>query len=197
MKKVKKFWLMLILISCLLLTACAGPTPTTPSTPNPPPLKEEWSADGIIEVREYHGSNVYGDYEIYWRSDDQFVYMGMKAKTTGFVAVGIQSGSRMKDADMIFGFVKDGETTILDMFSTGDFGPHPPDMELGGTGDITEYGGSEEDGVTTIEFKRALDTGDKYDTPLSQGTNKIIWSFGSSDEITRKHTNRGYGEIDL
>lgn len=198
MKKVIKIWLMIILISCLLLTACAGPTPTTPSTPNPPPpLKEEWSADGIIKVREYHESNIYGDYEIYWRSDDQFVYICMRAKTTGFVAVGIQPGSRMKDADMIFGFVKDGETTILDMFSTGDFGPHPPDMELGGTSDITEYGGSEEDGVTTIEFKRALDTGDKYDTPLSQGTNKIIWSFGSSDEITRKHTNRGYGEIDL
>lgn len=140
---------------------------------------------------------MYGDYEIHWRSDDQYVYMGIKAKTSGFVAMAVQPGSRMKDADMVFGFVKNGETTVYDLFSTGDFGPHPPDTELGGTNDILEFAGSEQGGFTTIEFKRKLVTGDKYDNPLSKGANKIIWSYGSTDELNRKHTNRGYGEINL
>jgi len=162
-----------------------------------PPLVEEWLADGIIKAREYHGSNVYGDYEIYWRSDEQYVYIGVRAKTNGWVSMAVQPGSRMKDADMVFGFVTDGEATVLDLFSTGDFGPHPPDTELGGTDDILEFGGKEEGRLTTIEFKRSLDTGDDYDIPLSQGVNQIIWAYGSGDKLTQKHTNRGYGEIKL
>ncbi|MBU2607825.1 MAG: hypothetical protein KKF26_00745, partial [Chloroflexi bacterium] len=134
------------------LGACASPTPSTPSP------KADWAADGVIRPNEYTGSNTYGNYEVHWTSDDQFIYVGMKAKTSGFVAVAVQPGSKMKDADMVFGFVKDGETTVYDLFSTGDFGPHPPDTQLGGTDDVLEFAGKEEGGFTTIEFKRALDT---------------------------------------
>ena len=78
-----------------------------------------------------------------------------------------------------------------------DFGPHPQDTELGGTNDILEFAGKEEDGYTTIEFKRKLDTGDKYDNPLVKGKNQILWSYGPDDTATSKHVNRGYGEISL
>ena len=121
----------------------------------------------------------------------------MRARASGFVAVGIQPGSRMKNADMVFGFVKDGEVSIFDMFSTGDFGPHPLDTELGGTDDIADFGGKEDGGFTTIEFKRRLITGDEYDNPLSAGKNKIIWSYGSTDSPTLRHSQRGYGELTL
>jgi hypothetical protein len=204
MKSLSGIFMTLVILA--LVTACAGPalTPTPTPTPSPtpaptptPPLEEEWLADGTIKAREYYGSNTYGIYEIYWRSDEQYVYIGMKAKTSGWLAMAIQPGSRMKDADMVFGFVKDGETTVSDLFSTGNFGPHHPDTELGGTDDISEFGGKEEGGYTTIEFKRALNTGDKYDNTLSKGANKIIWAYGSSDSLTQKHATRGYGEMKL
>jgi hypothetical protein len=83
------------------------------------------------------------------------------------------------------------------LFCTDDFGSHPPDTELGGTFDITSFGGKEADGYTTIEFKRALDTGDRYDNRLSIGGNKIIWSYGPADGLTQKHISRGYGEITI
>jgi len=121
----------------------------------------------------------------------------MKAKTSGWVAVALQPGKLMKDADMMFGFVKEGEATVYDLFSTGYFGPHSPDSELGGTADIAEFGGKEENGFTTIEFKRKLDTGDKYDLPFSTGVNKIIWAWGTDDKQSLKHSKRGYGEIDI
>jgi hypothetical protein len=71
------------------------------------------------------------------------------------------------------------------------------DTELGGTNDILDFGGSENDGITRIEFKRALNTGDDYDNQFFEGANKIIWAYGSDDELTQKHTARGYGEINI
>ena len=175
------------------------PGPGLPPAPNPPPPEPSitWSADGILDTEEYLSEMQYGDYEIRWISDAQHIYIGIRAKTTGFVALGIKPTTAMKDADMVFGFVKDGETTVYDLFSTGNFGPHPPDTELGGSDDILEFGGKEENGFTTIEFKRALDTGDQYDKPLTEGVNNIIWSYGGSDGLTIKHSKRGTGEIQL
>lgn len=181
----------------------APPTPSNglPTTPTPaepePETTARWFADGIIEAYEYLGEMAYGDFEIHWRCDEQDVYIGMKAKTSGWISIAFQPGSRMRNADMVLGFVKNGETTVLDLFSTGDFGPHSPDDELGGTQNILEYGGSEDNEFTIVEFKRALNTGDSYDVEVSFGENKIIWAYSSSDDIMQKHTNRGYGEIVL
>jgi hypothetical protein len=158
---------------------------------------ESWSADGVIGSREYMSEMTYDGYELYWANDDEFVYVAMKVQTDGWVALGVQPGLKMKGADMIFGFVKDGEVNVFDSFSTDDFGSHPPDTELGGTFDIISFGGKEADGYTIIEFKRALDTGDQHDNKLSVGKNQIIWAYGSADALTYKHANRGYGEITI
>lgn len=185
----------MFLISVAGLGACARPAPTpTPTMPTPADI---WAADGTITVREYAGNRQYDDYNIFWWNDEQHVYIGMRAKTGGFVAVGIQPGERMKNADMVFGFVKNGQTTVYDLFSTGDFGPHSLDTELGGTDDILDSGGKEENGYTTIEFKRLLNTSDRHDHPLARGANKIIWAYGPIDNLTQKHSYRGYGEINL
>jgi len=181
-----------------LPTPSLTPTPSPSPIPTPtPPSEEEWSPDGIIKVREYFESNNYGEYTIHWRSDEQYIYVGMTARTSGWVAMAFQPGSKMKDADMIFGFVKDGQAEVQDLYSTGAFGPHPPDTELGGTDDILVFGGKEEGGFTTIEFKRLLNTGDEFDISISKGVNKIIWAYGSNDSLSMKHSTRGYGEINL
>jgi len=149
----------------------------------------------VIKEGEYTGSNKYGDYTVFWRNDGQYVYIGMTAKTTGWVAMAVQPGSKMKDADMVMGLVKDGKAEIDDLYSAGDFGPHVSDTELGGNDDIVTYGGKEEGGFTTIEFKRLMSTGDKNDIDLTKGVNKIIWAYGSDDNPAAKHSVRGYGEI--
>ncbi|UCC60801.1 MAG: hypothetical protein JSV02_02980 [Dehalococcoidia bacterium] len=188
----------LLVMAVVFSISCGEEEQSTPSTPAPSvPVTEEWVADGTISVGEYSNSQIHGNYEIHWKSDEEYIYAGMKARTGGYVSVGFQPGSRMKNADMVFGFIADGEVTIYDMYSTGDFGPHPPDTDLGGTFDIAEFGGKEEGSFTIIEFKRELATGDQYDNPLLSGVNKIIWSYGSSDSLTRQHSNRGYGEIEL
>jgi len=154
-----------------------------------------FQADGIISSGEYDHQQKYGDYELFWKSNNTTISIGMRAKATGFVAVAIQPGTLMKDADIILGLVKDGKTEIHDMYSTGNFGPHPEDITLGGTNDISVFGGKEEGGYTIIEFQRDLMTNDEYDHQITSGINKIIWAYSQSDEIQIQHSTRGYGEI--
>jgi len=168
-----------------------------PSNGEPEEALADWNADGILGANEYLGEAQYGNYEIRWRTDEEFIYIGIRAKTNGWVSVGFEPSSRMANADMVVGFVQDGTASVSDQFSSGDFGPHPPDTDLGGTDDILEFDGMEDGGYTTIEFKRALDTGDEYDHQFAVGTNQIIWAYGSDDSISTKHSSRGYGEIDL
>lgn len=146
--------------------------------------------DGIVEEQEYpqNLSLEEDSFVVYWKNDHEFLYMALKAKTTGWIAIGFEPTSRMRDADMIFGWVEDGQATLLDLYSTGSTGPHPPDEELGGTNDIIEFEGSEKDGYTIIEFKRKMDTGDRYDKVLIPGqTLNFIWAMATSDSFNRKH----------
>jgi len=185
---------------CFVLGSCSAPDITPVPTPAPEPESpglQQWVADGVIYSEEYAGAEKYGDFEIRWRNDEQYIYIGIRVKTDGWVSVAFQPGTRMKDADMILGLVENNEPVIFDLFSTGDFGPHYSDEELGGTNDILEFDGSEDEEYTVIEFKRALNSGDAYDLDVLPGENKIIWAFGSSDDVTRKHFSRGYGQITI
>lgn len=210
MNKSLPLLLFITLITVIVSSSCgsasptATETPTTSATITPSATATTsttvtdtgFQADGIISQGEYTYQQVYGNYELNWSNDADSIYIGMKAKTTGFVALGIQPGFGMQNADIIFGIVKDGQAEVYDMFSIGVWGPHPQDTELGGTSDITEFGGAETDGYTIIEFKRALNTNDaSYDTPLTKGINAVIWSFGSSDNLSIQHSTKGYGEV--
>jgi hypothetical protein len=198
-----------------LVAACPPATgdPVTPPPADDPPADDppaddppsddppgvEWEADGVITPGEYTGVQIYGNYEIHWASDEEYIYVGMRAKIGGWVSVGFDAtpGAGMADVDMVLGVVNGDEVTVSDEFGTGPT-THRPDTELGGTDDILEFGGVEQGGWTTIEFKRALDTGDPYDAVLTGGTITIIWAYSSSKSLTAYHSaNRGYGEITL
>jgi hypothetical protein len=157
--------------------------------------------DGVIGSSEYEFDAPLGggDFHIYWQFTGENITMAMKARSTGWIALGIDPEQIMKGADMIFGWVdSSGNARILDCYSTGKLGPHPPDIELGGTTDIVEYAGAESGGWTVIEFKRAAATSDKYDKDIEmEGKTKLIWAYGSSDNFDIKHTKRGTASVDF
>lgn len=166
----------------------------------PAPQTNLWKADGTITQNEYKNSREFGNGRsiIYWSNDDDYIYMAVKGQTSGWISIGFEPTLAMKDADMVFGWVSGGTTTVLDVYSTGTFGPHPPDQQLGGTNDLIETGGSEVGEFTIIEFKRKLNTGDNYDKSFTKGQNiNIIWGLGSSDSFESRHTTRGSGSIKL
>ena len=158
-----------------------------------------WEADGMVADGEYADQVEIAGVTFAWTTDDEFLYGAMWAETEGWVAVAFDPTNRMQGANYIFGYVMDGEVSIADMFGTKPAGPdsHPPDTTLGGTDDIVMFGGSEEDGVTLIEFKIPLDSGDANDNPLMPGTHVLIAAHGPTDDFGTIHTSRGYGEITI
>lgn len=173
-----------------------APQPQPGSEPQPTASPAKWVADGIVSPGEYANELTNGTHRLFWNSTEETIRVALQATTKGWVAVGFQPGSRMKNADIILGMVVDGDVVVLDSYSTGDFGPHPADVDQGGTNDLLVVGGSEVDSVTTIEFERKLDTGDSRDVVLQRGSAmKVIWAYGSSDEERMQHSTRGYGEI--
>jgi hypothetical protein len=154
--------------------------------------------DGVIGSNEYELDVPLGggDFHIYWQFTGENITMAMKARSTGWIALGIDPEQIMKGADMIFGWVdSEGNAHILDCYSIGKLGPHPPDIE---PTDIVEYAGAESGGWTVIEFKRAAATSDKYDKDIEmEGKTKLIWAYGSSDNFDIKHTKRGTAAVDF
>jgi hypothetical protein len=157
--------------------------------------------DGTITAGEYGNqlSFAAGDFLLYWELDRGTAHFGIQARTEGWVSLGIDPTQAMAEADMIFGWVEAGGSAgALDCYSTGLFGPHPPDEELGGRQDILSFAGSEQGGITTLEFTRPLDATDAYDKALPQdGEVKIIWASGDSDNYLDPHNRRGSATISL
>ncbi len=152
------------------------------------------TVDGVASADEYDLMVTYdnGRYEVYWTFESNQMYMAIRAQTTGWVAIGFDPTDRMKDADMVYGWVTAQRAFVLDLYATGVNGPHPEDTTLGGTYDLIEATGRETAGWTTLEFRRNLNTGDTYDNVIpTTGTIPIIWAVGPVDDFTTQHIRRG------
>jgi len=125
-----------------------------------------------------------------WKIEGETLQIILSAPTEGWVAVGFNPSKVMKGADFKLAYVENGETVLEDHFGTGLFG-HKIDTSLGGSSDFEIINGSEENGVTTVEFSMPLNSGDDYDKILIENEEvKILLAYGSRDDLTRKHKKR-------
>ncbi len=157
--------------------------------------------DGEVLEGEYPLSATMGDghFELFWSIEGDTIQMAMRAKATGYVALGIDPESRMKGADMIIGWrTPSGDWEVHDTYAMGETGPHPDDTDEGGTFDINKYEVRESGGVTTIEFTRKLVTGDDRDKDIpTTGEVKFLWATSDGDEFNQYHGRRGTAIIDI
>lgn len=153
--------------------------------------------DGIITMGEYQASAIFDDdrVRVSWTSDQTLAWFAISAPSEGWVALGFGAESMMQGADMAIGWVaNDGTVFVLDCFSTGPYGPHPPDTELGGKDDLIAYAAIESEGRTTIEFSRPLSASEANDKPIVPGE-PFLWAYGPSDDFDEYHPVAGYGTL--
>ncbi len=131
-----------------------------------------------------------------WRTDENYLHIILSAPTTGWVAVGFDPQVQMQGADILIGYYN-GEAIMSDEYGNSTTG-HTADTNLGGTNDIMNISGMEEDGNTQLKFMIPLDSGDDYDNPLVPGNqHTVILAYGPSDNFTSYHTVRTIIQLTL
>lgn len=140
-------------------------------------------------------STVISNVRFKWEIKGDTLDASISAPTKGWVAIGFGATNAMKDANIIIGYVKNGQTTISDDFGVSST-THKPDTQLGGTNDIIEYSGTETSDSTTLNFKIPLASSDSYDTNILTGQdNKVIVAYGANDDLTSMHSRVGEATI--
>ena len=180
----------------LFIGGCSNSKPAQSLSKSQVP-EVSWQSDGSITPKEYSHQQVLGDLVVYSRLAGDHACFGLQAPTKGWIALGLGSEGKMKNADILIFTLRNGKVEGEDSFSSSPSGPHPADLSQGGTNDILELTGSEKDGVMTVEFKRKLRTGDPYDKDLHPGNNTIIWALGSNFEFASRHLQQGTGTLAL
>ena len=140
-----------------------------------------------------------GGVDVQWRVDGETLEVQMAANTTGWVSVGFDPSRMMADANIIIGYVEDGEVVIADDYGTGAT-KHDRDTNHGGTNDVTVVEGREVDGTTIIRFTIPLDSGDEMDKALETGTTyTALASHGpdGANDFTTYHADRGSFQLEL
>lgn len=120
----------------------------------------------------------------------------VSAAVRGWVAVGFNPSNKMKDADMLIGYVKDGVAHARDDFGTGT-GSHAADEKVGGKNSIISFNGTEKDKHTSMTFVVPVDSGDPKDSKLTPGKHVVILAASNSDSFTGFHSKVAKLEIEL
>lgn len=137
------------------------------------------------------------NFSVSWVVLENEIEFTLRAKTTGWIAIGFEPTKMMKDADIIIAYVKDGELTIEDQYANG-LTSHKPDTTLKGTDDVVGIEGIEKDGYTTVKFRIPQNSKDKFDKKLIPGKKyKIILAYGKKDNFKSIHSYKTSTEIKL
>ena len=105
----------------------------------------------------------------------------------------------MQNANFIIGYHQSGSTFIRDDYGTSAT-THAADTSLGGTNNIIISSSSEVAGVTQLNFKIPLNSGDAFDKVLVIGnTYNIILArgFNGGDSFTSSHAAFGAASITI
>jgi hypothetical protein len=134
-----------------------------------------------------------------WMVEDGLLKVILRAPTTGWIAVGFDPTRRMRDANIIIGYVEEGKAFFRDDFGVAQTA-HQPDEAGGGRDDIQDGAGEEADGFTQLSFAIPLDSGDSFDRPLEPGREyTVILAHGrnNSDAFSIIHAVRTSVKITL
>ncbi len=133
-----------------------------------------------------------------WKIDGDKLAVKMAAETDGWVGIGFNPSSKMKDANFVLGYVKKGKAKIKDEYGDSERS-HKSDKKLGGSTDAVLVNGTEEGGITTIEFTLPLNSGDKNDGVIDpNGDTIVLLAYGAGrDSFKSKHKYRSTIKVNL
>jgi hypothetical protein len=145
--------------------------------------------DGTISDGEYISQYLARSIgmELHWTIEGDSIYIGLRAPTRGWLAIGWgPSGPIMQGEDILIGYIRGKELFLQDYFANTSV-THANDVSLGGRDDVLESSGSEDQQSTTIEFRRRLETRDRFDRPITRASHTVQLAYGPNDDFVTYH----------
>jgi hypothetical protein len=173
----------LILSAILILVGCSNSSATSPTTTLQP---TSTLVDTInFPPGKYDNTQVFSDlFNLSWSVDETYIYIGIKARTPGWIGLSLTQEPHGGNSDVFVGYISPSGSIVLNEYNSVDYdGDHVLDTSQ----DVILVSGNEGDYLTTIEFKRKLNTGDPSDIILDKGTYYCIWAYGLHDDLTKAH----------
>lgn len=125
-----------------------------------------------------------------WNHTRDKINFSLNAPTTGWVAIGFTETGELLNSNLIQGNVVNGEAFVQDQFITG-FGEHPPVEALAVSSCISDVGGKQKSGQTTISFSIMKKKVDRLHYALPEGKEIHVWlAYSVSDDFSHHSRKR-------
>lgn len=147
-------------------------------------LTLQTSADLLSEHSFFAPLDEDQNVKLYWNVsiESKEIFFTVEANTTGWIGFGISSGQgKMKGADIVIGWVKDGRSYFQDRYSNGYSVPEVDIQQ-----NYTLISLEERNGKTVMSFKRMFDTCDPQDNKIEAGTTKVIYAYHMDDPTSEE-----------
>lgn len=132
-----------------------------------------------------------------WYFDDTNIHFKMSAPTTGWVTVGFNETTEIKNAYLLMGHVTDGKANVVEHFTQSP-GNYTPIENLGSPLQVRNVSGQENKGNTTINFTLPIDRPTAYQKELVQGKQyQMILAYSLEDDFQHHSIMRTSVDIQL
>jgi len=135
---------------------------------------------------------------IHWKVDDEYVYLAVAARATGWLAFGISESGGMTGTDMVL-FTASRPDELIDAYTNDERFPQTDDCAS--DWEMVSSNVDLEGGFIMFETKRLLDTNDPQDKPIVNDAStfmphhRVIAAWGDSEEVGYHGLNRARGSI--
>lgn len=135
--------------------------------------------------------------EVSWKYDAQRIWIEMSAPTDGWIAIGFNESKEISGNYLLMGRVRDGRAELVE-HSTLSAGNYKPITQLGGSIQVQDVGGEENENRTRIKFSLPLKAIDAYRKDLAHGHEYVLlMAFSREDDFQHHSMMRTAVEINL
>eukprot|EP00106_Octopus_bimaculoides_P020448 XP_014787890.1 PREDICTED: DBH-like monooxygenase protein 1 [Octopus bimaculoides] len=116
-------------------------------------------------------------YHLSWKFNNSHIEFHTEVKTLGYVALGLSMDGSLKNADVFFAGVSNGQS-----YSSNYYGNADEKLSLQATSEWHLLYFNESDMETTLTFSREL-SGPNMKINITQNTMRVLWGYNKTDNV--------------
>lgn len=123
-----------------------------------------------------HSAELDRNFSVFWTPGEDDITFEVQVRTLGYVGLGFSVDGKMKGADMVIGWVRDGQVFFQDRNAVDRYEP-----EVDSSQDYEQLLGYENGTHTVLRFRRKYDTCDPHDFKITNDTVRMLYAYHDRD----------------